>query len=59
MAFKDYDRNPTLLDLKSDRSFMERTYRPPKVYADKGYCRRNNCDCLTLNEIDDSIMRKD
>jgi len=31
---------------------------PPKVYADKGYCGKGNRDFLTLNEIDDGIMRK-
>jgi len=30
-----------------------------KVYADKGYCRRPNREFLSLNGIEDGIMRKD
>jgi len=32
---------------------------PPKIYADKGYCSKDNRKFLTRNEISDGIMRKD
>ena len=31
----------------------------PKVYADKGYCSRDNREFLTLNNLADGIMQKD
>jgi IS5 family transposase len=32
---------------------------PPKIYADKGYCGRDNREFLSQNQMADGIMRKD
>jgi IS5 family transposase len=38
---------------------MQGKHKPPKVYADKGYCSQGNREFLHMNEMADGIMRKD
>jgi transposase, IS5 family len=38
---------------------MQGQQKPPKVYADKGYCSQDNREFLSMIEIADGIMRKD
>jgi IS5 family transposase len=38
---------------------MQGQQKPPKVYADKGYCSWENREFLHMNEMADGIMRKD
>jgi transposase, IS5 family len=38
---------------------MQGKEKPPKVYADKGYCSQDNREFLHMNEMADGIIRKD
>jgi IS5 family transposase len=38
---------------------MQGKKKPPKVYADKGYCSQDNREFLQMNKMADGIMRKD